>query len=219
VDILLLKQHDTVPVAAGDGLTWRALLSSPEPDCVKDRVYGYIYPENLPLRMNHVPPDVGTVAPYVEPYAGGTQLKGILRLPPAGTSVASDAARAWLESSEKSGEKVGVSIGFLGQGVKNEFGGLDFTEVYLTEASLVPAGCCESCRVTGRKCRSAVPVTYLLPPTVTLPAPQEKVYSVSPELLGKVMRDAVRQAVAERVAYAQGRTTYQFEGRTFEVGA
>jgi hypothetical protein len=160
---------------------------------------------------------VGTVAPYVEPYAGGTQLKGILRLPPAGTSVASDAARAWLESSEKSGEKVGVSIGFLGQGVKNEFGGLDFTEVYLTEASLVPAGCCESCRVTGRKCGQQ-PVVFALPPTLTLP-PQEKVYAVDPTMVAKGIAHAVRQAAAEGIAYARGRVDYTFEGKVYQVGS
>jgi len=209
---MLSKQADIGLVPAGDGLTWLAVLSSPEPDCAGDRLMGWTWTNQwLPLLLGH--DAKGLPVGLVRPYVKDGRLLGEIRFPAPGTSAAADEARALVEVGVVSA----VSIGFNGEGTSNAWGGKDFTDARVREVSLVGAGCCESCHVTGRKCRSGEStVLWLLPDRE--PAPATKVYSVDPGMLAKVIGAGVRQKVAERVAYARGRLDYEFGGRIYQVG-
>lgn len=143
------KQRDAELKPVGGGV-WRAVLSSPEPDCVNDRVFDWVWTgDTLPLLSGH---DTSRLPiGRIRPYKQRNRLLGELTFAVKGSSVASDEARALVEQ----GVAIGVSIGFTAVETPkaNPYGGFDFPLVRVHEASMVGAQCCPECVVQGQvKC-------------------------------------------------------------------
>ena len=156
---------------------WLALLSSPELDCERDRVGlgGWTWTgASIPLLVGHE----STRMPVgrVEPFVAAGKLWGRLSFPARGTSAASDEARGLVEA----GTATAVSIMFSAPGAKtrNGDGGIDYTgPVHVHEASLVGVPCCDSCRISGSKCATGTPKTFLVDPRQVVEATVKAVFA------------------------------------------